>query len=770
MDRQFIYVTKGTRIRPKNKTQMYTYEFYCRKRSGQYMYSYDYQMEEQWLERRPKLDAGELLSGEWCFVETGLPEDGEGYIRLFADAECKAEITAEKFEICTEGFASQEQAEQASMEKRVYTFLERTDVKEEIAHTAQKIAQLLESEKDRNSEKVFLTLLSDTHYVLNGNWEMTAATIEAVNAKVLELTGKKPDAIIHLGDFTDGILSRKICHEYSHKVMERIISWGNPFYIALGNHDANYFRKNSEILNEEAQWEMYLKEIGVKEHELWYTRDIAKRRLRIMMLSAYDNQEELRYGFSLEEIEWVKEELKRLPREYGLLICSHDAPLARLDFWAEEIRNGNLLCEILDEWNAENGNRILGFIHGHTHADFVYQKRSFPIVSVGCSKIEYFEGKKPAGAIAPVRIEGEVTQELWDTLVIDMKTDELDFVRFGAGMDRHVDRTKAKIPAIWAHRGASGHAPENTLEAFGLAEKLGADGIELDVQFTRDREIVVIHDERIDRTSDGHGLVADMTLSELRQYNYNRTVPEFSHCDIPTLREVLEQVKPTTMVINIELKTGVNFYPGLEVATLELVKEYGMEDRVIYSSFNHESILRMKKIAPEAQCGFLYNIGIADVVEYVEKHAVEALHPGMVSIKYPGFVEQCKEKNKKIHVWTVNSEHDLEQMRQYQVDAVITNFPDRARKVYYGEDNAALVMLLKEEMTKKAPDQESVIQLEPEIRSKQEIQPELASVSGTKEVLKKKKSFFLHLAGITYGKVRRPFVALDRFIQEAARK
>ena len=92
-------------------------------------------------------------------------------------------------------------------------------------------------------------------------------------------------------------------------------------------------------------------------------------------------------------------------------------------------------------------------------------------------------------------------------------------------------------PFVWAHRGASGYAPENTLEAFQKAVELGADGVELDIQLTKDDQIVVIHDETIDRTSDGKGWVKDYTLEELRQFNFNRTKPEYSHADIPTMRK-----------------------------------------------------------------------------------------------------------------------------------------------------------------------------------------------------------------------------------------
>ena len=113
-----------------------------------------------------------------------------------------------------------------------------------------------------------------------------------------------------------------------------------------------------------------------------------------------------------------------------------------------------------------------------------------------------------------------------------------------------------KKPLIWGHRGASAYAPENTLFAFQKAVEQKADGVELDIQLTKDGHIVVIHDEWIDRTSDGKGWVKDMTLAELRRFNYNRTHPEYEHADIPTMEEVLDLLKPTDLTIDIELKTA----------------------------------------------------------------------------------------------------------------------------------------------------------------------------------------------------------------------
>ena len=236
-------------------------------------------------------------------------------------------------------------------------------------------------------------------------------------------------------------------------------------------------------------------------------------------------------------------------------------------------------------------------------------------------------------------------------------------------------------PLVWAHRGASGYAPETPLAAFQKAVDLGADGVELDIQLTKDDQIVVIHDETIDRTSDGKGWVKDYTLEELRAFNYNRTKPEYKHADIPTMREVFELLKPTGLFINIEIKTGVVFYEKIEEKILALTKEMGMEDRVCYSSFNHYTVTRIHELKPDAEVGFLYADGPIDMPSYGVKHGVNALHPALYNLQYDGFVKECKEKGLKLNVWTVNERPYMEMCCQYGVDAIITNYPDIAKEV-----------------------------------------------------------------------------------------
>ena len=130
---------------------------------------------------------------------------------------------------------------------------------------------------------------------------------------------------------------------------------------------------------------------------------------------------------------------------------------------------------------------------------------------------------------------------------------------------------------IFGHRGASGYAPENTLEAFELAAKMGAHGVELDVHIGKSGELVVAHDETIDRVADGTGFIKDMTLSELKSHHFNKTHPEYKDATIPTLQEVFQLLKPYGMKINTELKNSCLDYPGLEQKVIPASARYLVE-------------------------------------------------------------------------------------------------------------------------------------------------------------------------------------------------
>lgn len=234
---------------------------------------------------------------------------------------------------------------------------------------------------------------------------------------------------------------------------------------------------------------------------------------------------------------------------------------------------------------------------------------------------------------------------------------------------------------IWAHRGASGYAPENTLEAFELAIHQNADGIELDIQLTKDGELVVAHDEKIDRVTDGTGWIKNYTLKELKQFRINRTHPEFTNACIPTLKEVYELMQPTNLTVNVELKTSICFYPGIEEKALKLAKDMQMEERIIYSSFNHYTLKTLKELDSSVRTGLLYEDGWINVPAYGNNIGVNALHPATYLLQYPDFLKDCKKYNLPLHVWTVNTKEHMEKLMKLGVDAIITDFPDIARKI-----------------------------------------------------------------------------------------
>lgn len=234
---------------------------------------------------------------------------------------------------------------------------------------------------------------------------------------------------------------------------------------------------------------------------------------------------------------------------------------------------------------------------------------------------------------------------------------------------------------IWAHRGASGYAPENTLEAFSLAVEQKADGIELDVQLTKDGQLVVIHDETINRVSNSYGYVKDFKLEELRTFNVNRPIPSYREVHIPTLEEVYHLLKGTTLTINVELKTSIIWYPQIEEKVLLLTKKMGLFDRVIFSSFNHYSIKKIKDLEPNAKTGILYSDVLCRIAEYCRTVGADALHPFYCHRFMDPVFEEYLTSQIPLHIWTVNEKEDIEFFIRKDVDAIITNYPDRARKV-----------------------------------------------------------------------------------------
>lgn len=234
---------------------------------------------------------------------------------------------------------------------------------------------------------------------------------------------------------------------------------------------------------------------------------------------------------------------------------------------------------------------------------------------------------------------------------------------------------------IWAHRGASGYAPENTIEAFRMAAEMKADGVELDVQLSKDGELVIIHDESLERVSGVVKNVRDLTLAQLKELDVSKPVPGFRTVRIPTLPEVLEELRNTGMTINIECKTGIFFYPGMEEKVVRLIEDMGYTERVWCSSFNHKSVMTIKALCPKVRVGFLVADVLADAAAYAKQYGADALHPSCYHMQEEGLVRRCKANGIAVHLWTVNERADMERFCLAGVDAVITNYPDTAREV-----------------------------------------------------------------------------------------
>jgi glycerophosphoryl diester phosphodiesterase len=230
---------------------------------------------------------------------------------------------------------------------------------------------------------------------------------------------------------------------------------------------------------------------------------------------------------------------------------------------------------------------------------------------------------------------------------------------------------------IYAHRGSSGTHPENTIAAFLDAAKLPIHGIEFDVHMTKDGELVVIHDEQIDRTSNGKGYVRDMTLAELRNYDFGSWFsPKFRGELIPTLYEVLDIYSETSHHLNIELKSDVIDYQGMTEKVLDLVGNLNLDTRVVISSFNLDAIRTVKELAPHIETGALFMKPLKDPLEYVRNIPSDALHIKARAALRPS-MRQVFRAGVIVRVFTINSFKYLSALQEIGVDAIFTDYPEK---------------------------------------------------------------------------------------------
>lgn len=258
----------------------------------------------------------------------------------------------------------------------------------------------------------------------------------------------------------------------------------------------------------------------------------------------------------------------------------------------------------------------------------------------------------------------------------------------------------ARRPVVLAHQGASGHAPSNTMEAFRLALEQGADILELDVHMTRDGVVVVSHDETIDRMTDGSGLIKEMTLAELRQYDFGyRFTPDGGltypyrgqGVTIPTLEEVF--LAFPDVPVNVEIKQAD---PPMEAQVWELIQRYEAEDRVLVASFHGTVAKRWRelagdRVATSAPVRHMYVVAAhylthldrlyAPVYDAFQLPVAESAGPITVRFDTERFLAMADRLNIAVHYWTINDEDEMRRLYALGAHGIITDYPDRAVKV-----------------------------------------------------------------------------------------
>ena len=252
--------------------------------------------------------------------------------------------------------------------------------------------------------------------------------------------------------------------------------------------------------------------------------------------------------------------------------------------------------------------------------------------------------------------------------------DFLFFLRYHSHGGKNMD--------VWAHRGFSSIYPENTMMAFEKAVESGADGIEMDVHLSSDGYPVVIHDENLLRTGGIDRMVGECTLDELTHTVVSQTQGGRYNTTVPSFEEFCAFVKDTNTRADIELKTSVVYYPGIEEKVAALVKKYRIEDRVIFSSFNWLSLVVMKRLLPGVKCGLLfeYHMNARHLSFEVKEAGLDLLHPDFSCIT-DEMVREADENGVGINAWTINSEEELRKLIEWDVKGCITNSPDMALAV-----------------------------------------------------------------------------------------
>jgi glycerophosphoryl diester phosphodiesterase len=242
---------------------------------------------------------------------------------------------------------------------------------------------------------------------------------------------------------------------------------------------------------------------------------------------------------------------------------------------------------------------------------------------------------------------------------------------------------KLKRPTIFAHRGSSAYAPENTLPAFELALQHAADAIEMDVKLTADGEVVIIHDPTLQRTTGQEGNVRDCTLAEIQKLDAGSHFNSaFTGERIPTLAELFEKIGDR-ILYDIELTNYVSLTDSLPEKVAELVQRYDLAESVLFSSFNPLALIRVRRKLPDNPIGLLARprergrwarSPLATLLRYQALH----IHRDDAGAE---IVASTHHRNKRLHVYTVNDKTEIASLVKLGVDGIFTDDPPLARRV-----------------------------------------------------------------------------------------
>ncbi len=393
-----VRLAAGTVVSPVPENTEYRLFFYTDEVDRRYIDTYCYAPEGNWASYRPEPSLAAWRRGRTVLEETG-------WYRF----ELRAESVPEGGNFAVAADRSACVPEQPAPW---------------IAREAERLAERAEA-SGREGLRFFL--LADTHHTAGDIWPDTLRSLELSAARL------RPEFLVHLGDLTDGMYELSQTKQLAAEVLAGLRGVCRQVFLCLGNHDENYFRGNAAVMDKKQSAEFYL-----GSSRPYGCTDLPEHRLRLFFLDSFDPRRKQRYGFSLKEYLWFRRRLKDTPEGYRILVFSHVPPHPEIHVWSDRIRLGPQMLGLLERYGRQRGRRVLGWIHGHSHADQVWRGAGVPVIGIGCGKLECFPEYKPKGSCVSARQRGTASQELWDAAVIPDGEDCVLLFRYGAGEDRRI--------------------------------------------------------------------------------------------------------------------------------------------------------------------------------------------------------------------------------------------------------------------------------------------------------------------------------------------